>query len=509
MKTGNKSTLSLVTKGLTVAPPQLLGADLSTKSNQFYFFNGPGGHDFKFQYSGLSSCVTAYEHCSPVTSVLNKKAQAFINGQTYIVQRTGDNKNKEATGKIADSVRKLLDQPNPFQSQMDFEAQLYINTQLFGFAIVLPIVPVGYKPFDAQRMWVIPSNMIDVEETKKNWTLAEKKSDIIKSIVVNWGNEKSYLPVDDLIIIRDISVSFSSIIFPQSRVKSVERNINNIIAALEARYGLIVQRGSLGIISPDSKDVAGAIPLLEKDKLALQEEFLRYGLTKNQFKYIISNAAVKFSPMSIPTKDLMLFEEVEDDIMRICDQWNFPYPLMSSNRTNSLGGNNIGESKILLYQDGIIPESDSICKQLTRHLGLWDLNMCIIKDYSNVQALQSDKLKDAQWRSMLNDAKKKEFDAGLITLDQWLDALGEEPLPNNMGQVRVTDTKNNNVPLAVTIGVGGVEGLISVLTAQGMSDEARQATLEIVFGLAPDAARRMSVSTTPPDPNQQTNNNQQ
>jgi hypothetical protein len=68
--------------------------------------------------------------------------------------------------------------------------------------------------------------------------------------------------------------------------------------------------------------------------------------------------------------------------------------------------------------------------------------------------------------------------------------LGKDPI-GELGNVRATDPKNSSIPLAVTIGVGGVQGLIAVVTAQGASPEAKQSILEIVFGIAPGDAARM------------------
>lgn len=52
--------------------------------------------------------------------------------------------------------------------------------------------------------------------------------------------------------------------------------------------------------------------------------------------------------------------------------------------------------------------------------------------------------------------------------------------------------------LAVTIGVGGIQGMVQILTAQGIASEAKKAALEIVFGLKPEDADRLSVSDPAP-----------
>jgi hypothetical protein len=197
--------------------------------------------------------------------------------------------------------------------------------------------------------------------------------------------------------------------------------------------------------------------------------------------------------MGVATKDLMLFEEIEADTMAICDSYNYPYQLMSSAKGTTFS--NLNEGKKLLYQDATLPEAESSYEQWNQLFNTKKYNLKIDKDYSHVAVLQEDKQQSAQARKTLNEALSIEFQNGLITLDDWLEKLGEDPLPDGLGQVRATDPKSSNVPLAVTIGVGGVQGLIAVITAQGMSEEAKQATLEVVFGLSPQDAARMSVQT--------------
>jgi hypothetical protein len=487
------STLKAVNKGFSnIAPPALIGADYASRANEFWMINGPGGMDYKFSYSGHQSSLKAYEKCPPLTAIINKKAKAFLNGRTFIVNKKGKAKDKESTSEVATKLKALRAKPNPFQSERDFDAQQYIYQQLFGYCLMLVIKPVGFANYEATRLWNIPPSMVDIEETRKSWLTAKDKKDVIKKIVLIFGEERAEIPVSDVYIVKDFIPSFKSAIFPESRICALEMPINNIIGAYESRNVLINYRGALGIISPDLKDGAGPVPLKEDEKEALQNDFLRYGLLNQQWKFIISQASVKWSQMGVPTKDLMLFEEIEDDIMRLCDSYDYPYPLMSSNRTNSLGGNNIGESIKLLYQDATIPEAESFCDQWRDIFELDKYDLQFQKNYTHVPALQEDEQKKALARKTFDDAFKIEFDSGLITLNDWLVKLGEDPLPAELGDIRATDVKNSNIPLAVTIGVGGVQGLISVLTAQGMSAESRQATLEIVFGLAPADAQRMA-----------------
>lgn len=428
------STLRAIQKVFNpITAPRLIGSDLYTRGGEFWFMNGPGGADYKFSYNGHGSAVKAYTKCSPLTAIINKKAQCFINGKTYIVNKKGKARDKESTSQGADKIRRLRANPNPFQSEDEFDLQQYVYQQIFGFCIVLPIKPTGFSNRDATRLWNIPPSLLDIEETNANWLMAKDNRDIIRSIVLRIGENRAIIPVSDVWILKDVTPSFNSPIFPESRICSLEQPINNIIGAYESRNVLINYRGALGIISPDSKDVGGPIPLLDGEKEALQNEFLRYGLRNDQWKFIISQAAVKWSQMGVPTKDLMLFEEINDDIMRICDVYNYPYPLISQERNNSLGGSNTDPNKVLLYQDTIIPETTSICKQWGSFWGLDELDLDIIKDFTHVPALQEDEQKRAQARKTRNEAYQIEFYNNLCTLDEWRIANGDDPIGGEIG----------------------------------------------------------------------------
>lgn len=482
-----------VVKSATNYEPILIDpATHTTPDAGSWFWETAGTGSFYFKYSGHSSSLTAYTRCPPVNAIINRKAQAFINGKTFILNKKG----KEATSEEATKIVNLLRKPNPLQNQMQFEAQGYIYQQLFGYNIILSIKPVGFKDnIDARSLWNIPPTMIDIEETNKLFYQTDTGG-IIKEIVLTYKGQRTVLNVADLFIFKDITPSMYSLVLPESRICALELPINNIIGAYESRNVLINNRGPLGILTQEvGNGNFVALPMTKDQKDELQQELRRYGLKRRQVQYIVTNAALKWQSMGVATKDLLLFEEVQAGTMAVCDAYGYPYPLISSDRTNNLGGSNTDPNKKLLYQDTIIPEAESIYQQWNEFFKTETLKIRIEKDYSHVAVLQDDKVQSATARLTLNQSMKIEFENGLITLNDWLVKLGEDPLPDELGNVRATDVKNSNVPLAVTIGVGGVQGLIAVITAQGMSDDAKRATLEITFGIAPADAARMATST--------------
>lgn len=407
-----------------------------------HFFEANGNSYFYFSWSGHNSSKEAYEKCPPVNAIINRKAQAYINGKTWVLNTQGKAKGKESTSAEAKKLQALFKRPNTLQSWKQFEAQGYIYQQTFGFNIVLIIKPVGFKDnIDATSLWNIPPSMVDIEETNKLF-YQTNVSGIIKKVVLEYKNTQTVLDIENLYIMKDFVPSFCSLILPESRIKALEYPINNIMGAYESRNVLINYRGALGILSQDpGNGQYGAIPLTDPQKEQLQQDFRRYGLTKHQWQFIITSASLKWQQMGVSTKDLMLFEEVQAGVEAVCDAYNYPYQLMSSAKGTTFS--NLKEGKQLLYQDATLPEAESMYEQWNQLFETDKYNLIIDKDYAHIAVLQEDKVQAAQARKSRNDALLIEWQNDLITRNRWLELNGEDPLPDG-GDLYYSEWKKLN-----------------------------------------------------------------
>lgn len=384
-----------------------------TFNGQFFF--GGNGIDYRFSYANTGSSLKAYEQCPPLTAVINRKAQCYINGITEIV----NTKKKPAEGPDASRLRKLLLRPNPIQTWKQFEAQQYIYIQLFGFCVTLPIMPAGFEelgPMYATSLWNIPPYMLQIEESKKLFYQTDLTG-MLNYVKLDYKGITTNLPIKNLFIFKDFTPSATSLIFPDSRVKSLAMPINNIIGSYMSRNELINYAGAQGLMSPEAKDQAGSIPLKEDQKLQLQEDAKRqYGIQRGQWRYIIAPTAMNWIPIGKPTKDLMLFEEVIDDIMRICDSYNYPSPLLNSEKGPNVS--NTATYQAQIYTDGIIPESQDIYEQWNAYFGLADSNITIVKNYNHVAVLQGNKKEEGQATLYLTNALMLLWNQDLITANE-------------------------------------------------------------------------------------------
>lgn len=390
-------------------------------------FNGGTGY---FRYANHASCVEAYRRCPPVAAIIDRKAATYINGTTWVLNTQGKARDKVSTSEAATRLTNLFHQPNPYESGKQFEAKGYSYLKLFGFNIVLMIKPVGFDRTWTTAMYNIPASWLDIKETNRLWFLSG--SGQIEYIVLNYNGTRVKLNIDDILIQKDTQPSFDTAIFPSSKLEPLSTVIDNIIGAYESRKKLIQYRGALGILTYDQgSGQYAAMAMTPDEKEDLQKDFRKYGLTKNQWQVIITSASMRWQQMGYATKDLMLFEEIEDGICRLCDGLGYPDFLISSRTKTTF--DNVREGNKILYQDFTIPDANSIYEQWNNWFSTGPLNLRIDKDYGHVPILQEDKGKMAVARKALNDALLMEWDTNQLTLNEWRVKNGEDPLPGDKG----------------------------------------------------------------------------
>ena len=406
------------------------------------FFFGAGCSEKFFSYSGVESSLKAYTQCPELQSIINKKAIAYSNGKLWIMRQGGKGKGKEDTSPYADKCRKLLHKPNPFQSGDQFRALLKIYVDVFGWCMILPIYAgktfAKYGLSEASAMFLIPPYMLEWRETG-HWKSQKNIKDILSEMWLTVGGERTPIDLEQVVIIKDIVPRMYSgttdgtggmaelLLFPESRVKAQEQPINNIIATYGSRGELISYAGAQNVISPNpgaGQYVPMAMTPGEQEEMQLKFK-MQYGIGARQWRNIISPVALSVQAMGRPTKDLMLFEEVEADVKALCIAWNYPYPLLGYG-SSSLNGTEIDAFTRNLYQDTIIPEGASIEQQLSEAFKASENNTIWERDYSHVSAMQADKQKEAEARKILGEAVTNELKANLITVNRALEIMGED-----------------------------------------------------------------------------------
>lgn len=378
------------------------------------------GNDIIWQnLSNSTEYKYAYEHFSPLSSIINHKAKAYADGYIEVLNPNTDN---YVRGQYK-AWEKLLETPNFIQSGNSFFKQLYSYVAINGYAIVLKVYPSGFRDLPTS-LWVLPYWCIEVDEKLTN-VFALDKDSIKQGIYFTLNGRRTKLEPENIIIITDdTGVIDDRIWLPKSRISLLRAPISIGISSLEAEMTMQQKRGALGIFSNEAKDAAGHQHLLPEDKESLQRDMQQYGLSRAQYQYIVTSANLKWQPVAPPIKDLMTHESYRKAIMDCCNAYSFPYELTPYSERKTLA--NVDSFDTILYQNAIIPEANSIDQQLT--MGLLPENIKIRHDYSDVPALQQGEKEKGEGMQAMNNAMQILYDNNLITKNEWLKAIGRDTI---------------------------------------------------------------------------------
>lgn len=376
-----------------------------------------GNSEYYLQLKHEKHFLEAYNCCPPLKAIIGKRAKALNTGKTVFQNADG----KPLRG--YQWLKKLLKRPNILQNEKQFLAQMNHYVDIFGYCPVLKIKASGFEGQDEiSQLWNIPPWLFDIEYTRK-WLKQNKMSGIYKSYKILWEGNDIEIPVDQLGFIFDDGIGTecdTNLTIPDSRLVGLDYVISNIMAGYKSRNTLITKRGAIGILSGDSSDNGVPIPLDEDDKTELQNEFKKYGLIGQPYHIIITNASLRWQQMGFATKDLMLFEENTENIERLADAFGWPIELIA--RGKDVTYDNKVQARKDLYQNTLIPESDSRMEQFSRVIGLEGVE--IRQDFSCVPVLQTDLKTMAEARMAVNAYCEKEYNMGLMTKNEWREELG-------------------------------------------------------------------------------------
>lgn len=460
---------------------------LDEEGKRFFYSFGITG--FSQDTSNIAGQITAYTKCSPVNTIINKKATAFKNGKWWILDKDG----KEATGIEVEKIRQLLKRPNPLQTWNQFVTQAKIYEQACGEAFIITLFPVGYDKSKTLTMWVVPNSIFHVKYSGKFYNQSELE-DVITEYYIEINGVRTPVDPERVIHIKDNGIAMNAPtgehLAGQSRLTSLQDPVSNVMASYEARNVLITQRGPNGILSNNARDVGGYVPLKPGEKEEIQEEFKKeYGLTKKQAHIIITGAAMRWQSMSFATKDLMLFEEIEDDVRAISDAYDYPMFLLGFKDGTTFS--NVGEAKKTLYQDAIIPESVGWAEAFSRYFELDKKGLRIEITFDHLEIFQqSDKDKADALKAKV-DANLPLLQANLITLNQFLTALDYDSRGPEGDRLL---SEIPTMPLAVKLQVGGTQALQAIIVDPGLTPSQKKQLLIILFGLSEQDANAITTA---------------
>ncbi len=317
-----------------------------------------------------------FEGIPQLKTVISKKAKMFSNIEWKLFDKK--------TGKDLEDVElmTLLKNPNVMKSGNNWLEEFKMQEQVYGNQFMYKFKPTGLTNYP-QALWNISARYMQPVTSGKVFKQTELDKIIIRYDFIDGGkkesfntNEIMYTAINDL----DNPVIGTSIINSLSKV------LTNIDLAYQYRNIIMKKRGALGVLSRDAKDTTGALTFdkdgIKKDLHAQYQE--QYGIGDNQMQIFLTDTALKWQAMSYPTKDLLLFEEIDANTLAIIDAFGMNANIFS---TKVATFENVKQSLISVYQDTIIPEADKFAQSLSKFLNLPD-NYNLVASYDHIEILK-------------------------------------------------------------------------------------------------------------------------
>jgi hypothetical protein len=333
-------------------------------------------------------------------AVIDKRASMMASNEVRMYDANGE---EVLNHWFLDMVKK----PNPVQSWADVVYSLSVNDALYSNAF-------GYSPvrsFDIRNMFVpLPSNKVQIMTSGKKLRQMDVEGLIDGYRFEYDNNEFESLELKDVIYLA--TNDGMNLIRPTSRIDALKYPLSNIKAQYNKRNVLLENIGAIGILSAQNSDMGGAIPMTPDEKRSIQRDW--YNRSKDEV--IITESQVNWQSMSYPTRDLMLFEELNADKIAIIDAFGMNVNLFSSEKGTTF--TNVRDSVRMVYTDTIIPETQQMYDTMAHQMGLAQQGYKIVADFTHLPVLQDDEQMKAQSLNTKADAINKIIQAGVLLSDE-------------------------------------------------------------------------------------------
>lgn len=306
--------------------------------------------------------------------VIDRRASMMSSNVPVLVDADGN----EVTNHWFNDV---LKKPNPVQSWSDLVYSLSVQDALYSNSFIY----APKRSFDIRNLFVpLPSNKIQINLSGKKLKQMEQEG-LIDSFVFQYDDKNTEnIEFDDLIYL--MTTDGMNLVKPVSRMESLKYPLSNIKASYHKRNVLLENIGAIGILSTQNNDMGGAIPMTPEEKKQIQKDWFK----RQKDELIITESQVDWKPMSFPTKDLMLFEELSADKIAIIDTFGMSLNIFSTEKGATF--TNVRDSIRMTYQDTIIPETQQMYDSIGQQCGLTNEGLKLVAEFDHLPVMQDDEV---------------------------------------------------------------------------------------------------------------------
>lgn len=352
-----------------------------------------------------------YYEIPELHAVINRYAKMVASANPILVNDKG-----EVQKNNGNSIFKLIDRPSAMQSWGTMMYMIAVNKCVTNNALIY--APKG--TFGALQLLPLAFNNVKIVPTGKTLISAETSSFIEKfqiptSVVDSY---QDFSPEEVIYLTEPDGINLFN---TKSKIDSLKYPLSNLKKQYEKRNVLLVNLFSLGILSSENKDGISAMPLEPKDIKQMRDDMKR----RHDGEIIITDKSVKFDPMTFPTKDLMLFEEMTADKLAIIDEFGLNQHMFGQGeggKGSTFSNVEMGERQA--YNSTIIPDTEIIYDEFTKQLGLDREGLYLVPDFSHISVLKADEKYTAEAMAKRAEAVAKINELTPLSQDEMRKLLG-------------------------------------------------------------------------------------
>lgn len=347
-----------------------------------------------------------YLHIPELRTVIDKRASMMASGMPILKNSDGEIVTDHAW------IHELIAKPNPTQSWADVIYSLSVNDGLFANAFAY----CPERSFDVRNLIVpLPSSKVKLKLSGRYLDQMESGGMIENYRFYYDGQKYETIEINDMIYVN--TPDGIHLVNPKNRIETLKYPLSNIVAGYKKRNVLLENLSAIGILSSQQSDLGGSLPMTPQEKKQIQRDWIK----RNKDQIVITESNVNWTPMNYPTKDLMLFEELDADKRAIIDAYGLSQYLFSSEKGATF--TNVFEGMRMTYQDTIIPETEQLYATLSHQLGLTDQGLYLCPEFSHIAVLQQDEQLKADAMDKRANAVIKIMESGVELSDDEKRAL--------------------------------------------------------------------------------------
>lgn len=401
---------------------------ISREGVHFFKYDHPtDGFNVDFESDHLAP-RKAFRNCGTLRTVVTRNAQAMANGRWYIL----DGKDMQASDVSARFPRvvQLLDNPNPKQEWAELVSQCEVIRQLFGSVFIYASAPEGMGLDRTNALWALRPDMVAyIDDDTAEIRLRGKKMRVPRETICEVKDTGSEVEpfIDQHGIYGDDDHN--------TRTHAARFAIKNIIQAEQSIYEINRDRGALGAWVDDSREASARVAMKPYEVKSLLERFREYGINRDRYKQMVINRPMRWQPISMSVRDLMLIEGMAENIKTICNTFDYPMELLVSDSKYS--NKEVAKGH---YDDAVIPFSLIYAAKLGRLL--LGGNAYFVIDFSHVPAMKVAEEQKSKVFYQKTIAVQKLYQDGVISREEARLEMGYEEQIE--GETMYNDKSQNN-----------------------------------------------------------------